>query len=67
MNKQLGRNVSMVSYSAEEFGPLLRGDHHFIKAILDGPKIWLVGNDRILDEFKHAKPRKPGSRGTARI
>jgi predicted nucleotidyltransferase len=65
--KRLGRNVSMVSYSEEEFGPLLRGDHHFIKTVLEGPKIWLVGNDRILDEFKHAKPRKPRSRTTARI
>lgn len=67
LNQRLGRKISMVTYSAEEFGSMLRADHHFISAILEGPKIWLLGNDRILDEFKHAKPRKPRSRRTARI
>lgn len=67
LNKRLGRKISMVTYSAEEFGSMLRGDHHFISAILAGPKIWLVGNDRILDELRHAKPRKPRSRRSARI
>lgn len=66
MNKRLGRNVSAVTYSTEEFGAMLRGEHHFIKTILEGPKIWLVGDERILDEFRHAKPRKPRARKSAR-
>jgi predicted nucleotidyltransferase len=67
LNKRLGRKISMVTYAADEFGSMLRGDHHFISAILAGPQIWLVGNDRILDELRNARPGKPHPRRSARI
>lgn len=66
LREKLGRKISLVSYSASEFGPLLRGQHHFISAILNGPKIWLVGDESTLDEFRQEQPRKPRARRAAR-
>lgn len=64
--KRLGRNVSLVGYSTEEFGAMLRAEHHFISAVLEGPKIWLVGSDRSLDELRHQQPRQARARRAAR-
>lgn len=64
--QRLGRNLSVVTYSPGEFGGMLRGGHHFINAILEGPKIFLVGNDRSLDELRHEQSRKPRARRAAR-
>ncbi len=61
---QLGRNISVVTYSTEEFAEMLVEEHHFISAVLEGPKIWLIGNDYILDEIRQS--RKPGARRAAR-
>lgn len=66
LRERLGRKISLVSYSAGEFGSMLRGQHHFISAILDGPKIWLIGDERTLDEFRQEQPRKPRARRAAR-
>lgn len=66
LHQRLGRNISAVTYATGEFSTMLRGEHHFISAILEGPKIWLVGNDRILDELRHEQPRQPRARRTAR-
>ena len=64
--KQLGRKISMITYSSNEFGSMLAQEHHFISAVLKGPKIWLVGNDRTLDEFRNEQSRKPRARRAAR-
>jgi uncharacterized protein len=64
--KRLGRKISLITYSTEEFGAMLTQKHHFISAVLAGPKIWLVGDERILDELRHEQPRKPRARRAAR-
>jgi len=66
VRKQLGRNISSVTYSSEEFGSMLSQEHHFISSVLEGPKIWLVGNEHVLDEFRHEQSRKPRARRAAR-
>ena len=66
IRNRLGRSVSLVGYSTEEFGALLRDRHHFISAVLAGAKIWLVGNDHSLDELRHGQSRKPRARRAAR-
>lgn len=66
LRERLGRNVSMVTYSAGEFGSMLRDEHHFIRAILEAPKIHLIGDDRTLDELRHGQLRKPRARRAAR-
>lgn len=63
---RLGRNVSLVAYSTVEFTAMLRGEHHFISAVLERPKIWLAGNDRTLDDLRHEQPRQPRARRAAR-
>ena len=66
LRERLGRKISLVSYSAGEFGSMLQGRHHFIDAILNGPKIWLIGDEHTLDEFRQEQPRKPRARRTTR-
>ena len=63
---QLGRTVSLVGYSTEEFRSMLRNRHHFINSILAGPKIWLAGSERGFDELRHQQPRTPHARRAAR-
>ena len=63
---RLGRNVSLVGYSTEEFRSMLQSGHHFISSVLAGPKIWLASDERSLDEFGHQPPRKPRARRAAR-
>lgn len=66
LRERLGRKISLVSYSASEFASMLQGRHHFISAILEGPKVWLIGNEKALHEFRHEQPRKSRARRTAR-
>lgn len=66
LRDQLGRKISLVSYSADEFGSMIRGQHHFISAILNGPKIWLIGDERALDDVRQKQPRKSRAHRSAR-
>lgn len=66
LRERLGRKVSVITYSAGEFAVMLREKHHFIGAILDGSKIWLIGDEHTLDELRQEQPRKPRPRRTAR-
>lgn len=63
---RLGRKISLVSYSVREFGPMFRGKYHFISAILNGPKIWLIGDEPALDDFRQEQPRKSRAHRSAR-
>ncbi len=42
---RLRRDINPVVYSVAEFRRRLRGDHHFVSAVVEGPKIFLVGNE----------------------
>jgi predicted nucleotidyltransferase len=64
--ERLGRRISMVAYSPGEFAQMLRAEHHFIRAVLEGPKIWLVGDARSLDELRYRQPGKSRARRAAR-
>jgi len=66
VQEQLGRKISLITYSTKEFGTMLSQEHHFISAVLKGAKIYLVGNDRTLDELRQEQPRKSRARRTAR-
>ena len=66
LRDRLGRKISLVSYSAGEFGSMVRGQHHFIRAVLNGPKIWLIGDERALDELRQDEPRKSRAHRSAR-
>ena len=43
--QQLGREVNVTTYSTDEFRARLAAGRAFLTGVLDGAKIWLVGND----------------------
>jgi len=43
--QKLGREVNPTVYPAREFRGKVAGDHHFIKTVLRGPKILLIGDE----------------------
>ena len=54
---RLGRDVNVTSYSAQEFGKKIAAKDHFLTEILRGPKEFLKGTERDLDEVI-GKPRR---------
>ncbi|MBF0475483.1 MAG: nucleotidyltransferase domain-containing protein [Deltaproteobacteria bacterium] len=48
VSRDLGREVNPVIYPPEEFRKKHREGHHFIKELVAGPKIFLVGNENEL-------------------
>jgi predicted nucleotidyltransferase len=47
---RLGREVNVTSYSGPEFEKKVAAKDHFISEVLRGPKEFLKGNERDLDE-----------------
>lgn len=54
---RLGREVNVTSYSAHEFGKNVAATDHFISEVLRGPKEFLKGNERDLENVI-GKPRR---------
>ena len=57
---RLGREVNMTSYSAREFREQVAAKDHFLSEVLRGPKEFVKGNQRDLDEVI-GNPRCPTS------
>jgi predicted nucleotidyltransferase len=57
---RLGREVNVTSYSAREFGEKVVAKDHFISEVLRGPKEFLKGNERDLEEVI-GRPRRPAA------
>jgi predicted nucleotidyltransferase len=55
---RLGREVNVTSYSAREFRQKVAVKDHFLSEVLRGPKEFVKGNQRDLDEVI-GKPRRP--------
>jgi predicted nucleotidyltransferase len=55
---RLGRDVNVTSYSAREFQKNVMARDHFLSQILRGPKQFVRGTQRDLDEVI-GKPRRP--------
>ena len=45
VEKQLGRQVNPVVYPLSEFKQKVKADHHFVKTVLEGEKIFLIGDE----------------------
>jgi len=43
--EQLGREINSVVYPVAEFKQKAKGDHHFVRSVLEGEKIFLVGDE----------------------
>jgi DNA-binding transcriptional ArsR family regulator len=65
INIELGRRVSLASYSVEEFVELAAQENHFVTRVLQGPVIWLIGDKETVDGLRPVKSRKPGARKAA--
>jgi predicted nucleotidyltransferase len=61
----LRRRVSLTSYSVDEFVKLSAEENHFISRVLQGPVIWLIGDQETVDALRPLKSRKPRARKAA--
>jgi len=43
--EQLGREINSVVYPIAEFKQKAKGDHHFVKSVLESEKIFLIGDE----------------------
>ena len=49
--KTLGREVNSVVYPVEEFRQKVKSDHHFVKTVLEGEKVFLIGDENELNRL----------------
>ena len=49
--KTLSREVNAVVYPVEEFQQKVKSDHHFVKTVLEGDKIFLIGDEDELNRI----------------
>ena len=65
INMELGRRVSLASYSVDEFAELAAQKNHFVTRVLQGPVIWLIGDKETVDALRPLKSGKPRPRKAA--
>ncbi len=65
INMELGRRVSLASYSVDEFVELSAQENSFITRVLHGPVIWLIGDKETVDALRPLKSGKPRPRKAA--
>jgi DNA-binding transcriptional ArsR family regulator len=53
---RLGRAVNPTLYTREEFGTKLRAGHYFLNAVLDGEKLFVLGDPHELAAIAHHPP-----------
>jgi predicted nucleotidyltransferase len=54
--ERLGRPVNPTLYTREEFATKLHAGHHFLKAVLDGEKLFILGDPHDLAAAAHSPP-----------
>jgi len=57
--KELGREINPTVYSSAEFRTKLRKNHHFLTSVVNGPKIYLIGDE---NELGRLAPKRPAPR-----
>jgi len=51
LGRDLGREFNPALYSEEEFRGKLEEGNHFIREVLSGPKIWIIGSQDELEKM----------------
>jgi predicted nucleotidyltransferase len=51
---RLGRSVNPTLYTREEFATKLHAEHHFLKTVLDGEKLFILGDPHDLAAAAHS-------------
>jgi len=54
--ERLGRPVNPTLYTREEFATKLQAGHHFLKTVLDGEKLFILGDPHELAAATHSLP-----------
>jgi predicted nucleotidyltransferase len=49
--RTLGRDVNPTGYSVSELRAKLRAKHHFVTSVLEGPRLFVIGNDDELERL----------------
>jgi hypothetical protein len=49
--KTLVREINSAVYPLEEFRQKVKSDHHFVKTVLEGEKIFLIGDENELSRL----------------
>jgi DNA-binding transcriptional ArsR family regulator len=63
--RRLGRRISVIAYSEDEFSALLAQANTFLAGVLEGPVLWLIGGEETLRELRRIQPRKSRARKAA--
>lgn len=56
LQETLGREINPTVYPADEFRRKVRAGHHFLKAVLCGEKMFLIGGERDLRRLAEKRP-----------
>jgi uncharacterized protein len=70
--RRLGREINPTVYRAAEFATKVNDGHHFLNAVIAGPKVFLIGDEhelsRLAEERLASTPQNkpPGNRRVAR-
>lgn len=59
--RQLGREVNSTRYSPVEFRQKVRSNHHFLSSVLKKPRMFIIGDERALEETIGRFPHQGGS------
>ena len=59
--KRLARTVNPTVYRVAEFAQKVVSDDHFVRAVLDRPRLFVVGDEGDLERVGKAKTRRQGS------
>ena len=51
VQETLAREINPTVYPSEEFKSKLAGGHHFLKTVLNAPKLFLIGDENELEEL----------------
>jgi len=62
----LGREVNPTVYTRQEFGKRAHEGHHFIRDVLQHPKVFVIGGSRELDRLAEVRVADPPSTDTRR-
>ncbi len=60
--KSLGQPINPTVYSRDEFNSKVRAGNHFLKSVLNGPKLFLIGNDDELRKVGRVRLAKKRSK-----
>jgi hypothetical protein len=58
----LGRTVNPTVYSVHEFNKKLEGRNHFLNAVINGDKVFLIGNEDELRKMPGVRMAEAGTK-----